>query len=176
MAPDAATCAIVAATVLPLAGADPHRYVSLTAALAIATGIVCIAAGLARLGFLTNFLARPILTGYLNGIAISIIVGQLGRLFGFQLKSGGFFVVIADFLSKLGQTHWPTLAIGVGIFALLRVLKRAGPRVPAPLVACGAGHRAGRRPRSRSNGASRCSAPFPRACRRCPFRTFNSPT
>ena len=139
MAPDAATCAIVAATVLPLAGADPHRYVSLTAALAIATGIVCIAAGLARLGFLTNFLARPILTGYLNGIAISIIVGQLGRLFGFQLESGGFFVVIADFLSKLGQTHWPTLAIGVGIFVLLRVLKRAGPRVPAPLVAVGLG-------------------------------------
>ena len=139
MAPDAATCAIVAATVLPLAGADPHRYVSLTAALAIATGIVCIAAGLARLGFLTNFLARPILTGYLNGIAISIIVGQLGRLFGFQLKPGGFFVVVADFLSKLAQTHWPTLAIGLGMFALLRVLKRAAPRVPAPLVALGLG-------------------------------------
>ena len=101
MAPDAATCAIVAATVLPLAGQDTHRYISLTAALAIATGIVCIAAGLARLGFLTNFLARPILTGYLNGIAISIIVGQLGRLFGFQLESGGFFAVMADFLSKL---------------------------------------------------------------------------
>lgn len=139
MAPDAATCAIVAATVLPLAGADSHRYVSMTAALAIATGIVCIAAGLARLGFLTNFLARPILTGYLNGIAISIIVGQLGRLFGFQLKSGGFFVVIADFLSKLKQTDWPTLAIGLGIFILLRVLKRVAPRVPAPLVAVGLG-------------------------------------
>jgi high affinity sulfate transporter 1 len=139
MAPDAATCAIVAATVLPLAGHDAHRHVSLTAALAIVTGIVCIAAGLARLGFLTNFLARPILTGYLNGIAISIIVGQLGRLFGFQLESGGFFVVIADFLSKLRQTHWPTLAVGVGIFALLRVLKRAGPRVPAPLVGVGLG-------------------------------------
>jgi high affinity sulfate transporter 1 len=139
MAPDAATCAIVAATVFPLAGADIHRYASLTAALAIVTGIVCIAAGIARLGFLTNFLARPILTGYLNGIAISIIVGQLGRLFGFQLKSGGFFVVIVDFARNLRQTHWPTLAIGLGIFILLRVLKRAGPRVPAPLVAVGLG-------------------------------------
>jgi high affinity sulfate transporter 1 len=139
MAPDAATCAIVAATVLPLAGADTERYISLSAALAIATGIVCIAAGLARLGFLTNFLSRPILTGYLNGIAISIIVGQLGRLFGFQLDSGGLFAVIADFLSKLRQTHWPTLAIGLGMFALLRVLKHAVPRVPAPLVAVGLG-------------------------------------
>jgi high affinity sulfate transporter 1 len=139
MAPDAATCAIVAATVLPLAGADPQRYISLTAALSIATGIACIVAGLARLGFLTNFLARPILTGYLNGIAISIIVGQLGRLFGFSVKSGGFFAVVADFVSKLGQTHWLTLAIGVGIFALMRVLKRVAPRVPGPLVAVGLG-------------------------------------
>jgi high affinity sulfate transporter 1 len=129
----------VAATVLPLAGQDTDRYVSLTAALAIATGIVCIVAGLARLGFLTNFLARPILTGYLNGIAISIIVGQLGRLFGFHLEPGGFFVVVADFLSHLRQTHWPTLAIGVGSLALLRMLKRAGPRVPGPLVGVGLG-------------------------------------
>jgi len=139
MAPDAATCAIVAATVLPLAGADPQRYISLTAALSIATGIACIVAGLARLGFLTNFLARPILTGYLNGIAISIIVGQLGRLFGFPVQSGGFFAVVADFVSKLGQTHWLTLAIGVGIFVLMRVLKRVAPRVPGPLVAVGLG-------------------------------------
>ena len=81
VAPDAATCAIVAAVVAPLAGQDPLRYVSLTAALAMITGVFCIAAGLARLGFLTNFLARPILTGYLNGIAICIITGQLGALF-----------------------------------------------------------------------------------------------
>ena len=74
--PDAATCAIVATIVIPLAGQDPARYVSLTAALAIITGVFCIAAGVARLGFLTNFLARPILTGYLNGIAVSIISGS----------------------------------------------------------------------------------------------------
>jgi high affinity sulfate transporter 1 len=135
MAPDAATCAIVAATVLPLAGDDPERYLALTAALAIATGLVCIASGLAGLGFLTNFLARPILTGYLNGIAISIIVGQLGRLFGFKIASGGFFVVTEDFVTHVGQTHGLTLAIGAGIFALLRVLKHVAPKVPAPLVA-----------------------------------------
>ena len=85
MAPDAATCAIVAATIVPLAGEDPDRYISLSMALAIITGVLCIAAGVARLGFLTNFLARPILTGYLNGIALSIISGQLGRLFGFTV-------------------------------------------------------------------------------------------
>ena len=73
IAPDAATCAIVAAVVAPLAGGDPARYLTLSAALAIIAGVFCIAAGLARLGFLTHFLARPILTGYLNGIALSIL-------------------------------------------------------------------------------------------------------
>jgi high affinity sulfate transporter 1 len=139
MAPDAATCAIVASVVLPLAGADRARYISLSMALAMITGIFCIVAGRARLGFITNFLARPILTGYLNGIAISIIAGQLGRLFGFQVNPGGVFRTLADFVSKLGQTHWPTLLTGVGIFALLRVLKRLAPRVPAPLVAVALG-------------------------------------
>jgi high affinity sulfate transporter 1 len=107
--------------------------------LAIVTGVFCIAAGYARLGFLTNFLARPILTGYLNGIAISIIVGQLGRLFGYRVTSGGLVRTLADFVDKLGQTHWLTLATGVMIFALLRVLGRAAPRVPAPLVAVAVG-------------------------------------
>jgi len=139
MAPDAATCAIVASVVLPLAGADTARYISLSMALAMITGIFCIVAGWARLGFITNFLARPILTGYLNGIAISIIAGQLGRLFGFQVNPGGVFRTLADFASKLGQTHWPTLLTGAGIFVLLRVLKRVAPRVPAPLVAVALG-------------------------------------
>jgi high affinity sulfate transporter 1 len=139
MAPDAATCAIVAATVAPLAAGDTDRSIQLTAALSIATGIVCIAAGKAKLGFLTNFLSRPILTGYLNGIAISIVVGQLGRLFGFRLRPGGFFVVAADFVSKLGQTHALTLAVGLGMFGVLRLLKRAAPRVPSPLVAVALG-------------------------------------
>jgi high affinity sulfate transporter 1 len=135
MAPDAATCAIVAATVMPLAGQDPARYVSLTMALAIITGVFCIAAGVGRLGFLTNFLARPILTGYLNGIALSIISGQLGRLFGFSLEPAGFFRLLIQFASKLGETHLLTLGFGLATFFLLRLLKRLAPKIPAPLVA-----------------------------------------
>ena len=72
-----------------MAGQDMARYLSLTAALTMIAGVFCIAAGLAGLGFLTNFLARPILTGYLNGIAICIITGQLGALFGFSLAPAG---------------------------------------------------------------------------------------
>jgi len=139
MAPDAATCAIVAATVMPLAGGDGTRYISLSMTLAMLTGVVCIVAGLARLGFLTNFLARPILTGYLNGIALSIIGGQLGRLFGFSVEPAGFFRLLADFALKLDRTHGLTLGLGLAAFALLRLFKRVAPRIPAPLVAVAAG-------------------------------------
>jgi len=135
IAPDAATCAIVAAVVAPLAGQDMGRYVSLTAALAIITGVFCIAAGLARLGFVTNLLARPILVGYLNGIAICIITGQLGTLFGFSLAPAGFFRLLGRFFSNLGQTHGPTLAVGAATLALLLLLGRVAPKVPGPLVA-----------------------------------------
>jgi high affinity sulfate transporter 1 len=138
MAPDAATCTIVAATVMPLAGGDTARYISLSMALAVMTGIFCIGAGLARLGFLTNFLARPILTGYLNGIALSIIAGQVGRLFGIALPSLGFFRLVFRFVSSLGQTHLATLLLGLSVFVLLRVLKVVAPRIPAPLVAVAA--------------------------------------
>jgi high affinity sulfate transporter 1 len=134
-APDAATCAIISTIVIPLAGQDPARYISLTAALAIITGVFCIVAGVARLGFLTNFLARPILSGYLNGVAVSIIAGQLGRLFGFSLAPAGFFRLMIQFVSKLGQTHGVTLAAGLAFFVLLRLLKRVAPRIPAPLIA-----------------------------------------
>lgn len=139
MAPDAATCAIVAAVVLPLAGADQARHVSLSMTLAMITGLFCIVAGLARLGFLTNFLARPILAGYLNGIAISIISGQLGKLCGFSLRPAGFFRTLMEFSSKLGETHGLTLAVGLAVFAVLRVLKRLGPKIPAPLIAVALG-------------------------------------
>ena len=135
VAPDAATCAIIAATVLPLAGGDPDRYLSLTIALTILTGVCCFAAGAARLGFLTNFLSRPILSGYLNGVALSIIAGQLGHLFGFRVESAGFFRLVYRFLSSLEQTHALTLGLGLGMFVLLRVLKRVAPAFPGPLVA-----------------------------------------
>ena len=139
IAPDAATCAIIATIVAPLAGGDPLRIIPLTMTLTMITGVFCIAAGMARLGFLTNFLARPILTGYLNGISICIISGQLGSLFGFSLVSAGFFRLLVQFVSKLGQTHGLTLIIGLVFFALLRLLKHLAPKVPAPLVAVSLG-------------------------------------
>jgi high affinity sulfate transporter 1 len=139
LAPDAATCAVVATIVAPLAAGNPDQIIPLTMVVTMITGIFCIIAGFARLGFLTNFLARPILTGYLNGIALSIISGQLGRLFGFSLSAQGFFRLLVQFFTKLIQTHRLTLLIGLGTLVLLRTLKYLVPKIPSPLVAVALG-------------------------------------
>ncbi|HQO21272.1 MAG TPA: SulP family inorganic anion transporter [Acidobacteriota bacterium] len=139
IAPDAATCAIVAAVCVPLAAGDMDRAVSLSMALSLMTGLFCIAGGLLRLGFLTNFLSRPILMGYINGIGLSIIAGQLGKLCGFELRSTGFFRTLWQFFSKMDQIHWLTLVLSLGFLAGLRLLKIFLPRVPGPLAAVAAG-------------------------------------
>jgi len=117
--PDAATCAIFAATVLPLAGGDSGALRSLSMALAVLTGLVCIVAGVFRLGFLADFLAKPILVGYLNGVAISIFVGQIGKVVGFTMQSRGIIQMLIELAGKLHQTHLPTLAVGLTTLAVI---------------------------------------------------------
>ena len=133
--PDAATCAVFAATVIPLAGGDPETLLSLSVALTVLTGLVCIAAGIFRLGFVADFLAKPILVGYLNGVAISIFLGQIGKMFGFAVHSPGIIPRLIEFAGKLPQTHLPTLAVGLTTLAVIMVSKRLSPRAPAPLLA-----------------------------------------
>lgn len=133
--PDAATCAMVAAIVAPLAGRDADLYVTLAVALAALTGVACIAAGVFRLGFLADFLGRPVLVGFLNGFAISIVLGQIGKLFGFPIESGRIIPPLVEFASRLPETHLPTLAVGVATFGVLRMVRRFFPKLPAPLFA-----------------------------------------
>jgi high affinity sulfate transporter 1 len=137
--PDAAACAIVAATVAPLAAGDATRYLDLSIALTFLTGLLCIAGGIAGFGVIADFLSRPILTGYLNGIALSIIVGQLATLFGFEVPSSGFFRTLAAVVSRLGETHVATFAVGLLLFVLLRFLRHRSPKMPAPLIAAALG-------------------------------------
>ncbi len=133
--PDSATCAIVAATLLPLAADDPQRYSDYSVVLALMVGALSIVGGVVRLGFIADFLSRPILTGFLNGIGLSIVVGQLGKLFGIRLTSQEFFGQIWELGSRLGETHLVTLGLGVSLLIVLMALKRVVPRVPAPLAA-----------------------------------------
>jgi high affinity sulfate transporter 1 len=133
--PDAATCAMVAASVAPLAGADYDLYWSLSVTLAFLTGLFCIGASFLRLGALADFLSKPILVGFLNGVAISILLGQIGKIFGFPIESGRIVPRLLEFLSRLPETHGPTLAVGLGTFAMLFLSGRFFARLPAALVA-----------------------------------------
>ncbi|TVR63004.1 MAG: sulfate permease [Candidatus Competibacteraceae bacterium] len=133
--PDAAACAMIAAAVAPLAVGDVELYASLAIMLTLFTGLFCIAASFLRLGALADFLSKPILVGFLNGVAISILLGQIGKLFGFPIESGGIIPRLLEFIAKLPQTHGPTLAVGLGSFAVLFLARRFLCRLPAALVA-----------------------------------------
>jgi len=133
--PDAATCALVTAAVAPLAAGDQNLYESLSVTLAVVAGIMCIGASFLKLGGLADFLSKPILVGFLNGIALSIILGQIGKIFGYSITAGGIISRLVEFAGKLGLTHWPTLAVGSGTFLVLLVTPRLLRRVPAALVA-----------------------------------------
>ena len=137
--PDAATCALVAAALEPLANGNPHHYLDLSITLSILVGTLCIVGGLLRLGAISNFLSRPVLVGFLNGMALTIVSGQLGKLCGFAVRTDtGFFLRITDFVSKLPQTHFPTLIVGTFTLVLIYLMGKLVPRLPSALVGvCG---------------------------------------
>ena len=134
MGPDAATCAMVSATLVPLAGPNPARYLQLSMALAVLVGVVCILAGLCGAGFIANFLSRPILNGFLNGTGLTIIAGQLGKIFGFKMEASDFFPRLAETVAKLGQIHWPTAIFSFVLLVAFFAFRRLVPIVPVPLA------------------------------------------
>jgi high affinity sulfate transporter 1 len=133
--PDAATCALVAASVAPLAAGDQATYASLSVILALLTGLLCIAASFLRLGALADFLSRPILVGFLNGVALSIILGQADKIFGFPVTEGGILPRLAEIVGKLDAIQGPTLAVALGTFLVISTMPRLVPQLPAALVA-----------------------------------------
>jgi high affinity sulfate transporter 1 len=132
--PDAATCAMIAGAVAPLAMGDPQRIAELSVIVTVLVGVMLIAAGVARAGFIASFFSRPILIGYLNGIGLSLIAGQLSKVVGFKIEGDGFILSLINFVQRLGEIHWLTLLIGVAGLGLLIWLPRRYPRLPAALV------------------------------------------
>ncbi|HEU0017914.1 MAG TPA: SulP family inorganic anion transporter [Methyloceanibacter sp.] len=132
--PDAATCALVAASVAPLAAGDQATYASLSVMLALLTGVLCIAASFLRLGAIADFLSRPILVGFLNGVALSIILGQADKVFGFPVTEGGILPRLAEIVGKLDAIQGPTLAVALGTFLVISTMPRLVPQLPAALV------------------------------------------
>lgn len=139
LGPDSSLGPMIAAAILPLAGAagDPARAVALASALALMVGIIMMLAALARLGFVADLLSKPTMVGYMNGLALTIVIGQLPKLFGFSVSANGLIDELRGWLKGLGQGETVGAALAVGAFALavILVLQRLIPKIPAVLVA-----------------------------------------
>ena len=133
--PMAATAALSAAVVADFATAGSDAFVTFTVAVALAVAVTAIVAGVLRLGFLANFISEPVLKGFIIGLALTIIVGQLPKLFGVEKVDGDFFEQLAGFLREIGGLHVPTLVVGLISLVIVVGLKEIAPVVPGSLVA-----------------------------------------
>ena len=127
----AATAALSAAAVGDLAAGGSDAFVQLTVTLGLVVGILALAAGLLRLGFLASFISEPVLKGFIVGLALTIIVGQVPKLFGVPKGEGDFFRQVWDLLGNLGDTSGLTLLVGLLSLALVLGLRRFAPLSPA---------------------------------------------
>src|ERR1700742_4167221 len=134
LGPDSAVSPLVAAAIVPLAVAGDAR-IALAGLLAILVGALMLAGGLARFGFVTELLSMPVRLGYLMGIAVTVIVAQLPKLFGFSVDAENLIPALRDFLAGLDETNATALVIGAGSLALILVLRRAAPRFPGVFAA-----------------------------------------
>ena len=136
LGPDSSLSPLILAAVVPLAGADPATRASLAAAIAVMAGVLCIAAGLARFGFITDLLSLPVRYGYLNGIALTVIVSQLPKLFGFTTNGANAVSAFRNFIEGVadGKTNTTALALGAGSLVVILVLRRVAPKLPGVLI------------------------------------------
>ncbi len=136
LGPDSSLAALILGVVLPLSGGDPQRAVALAGMLAVVSGTVCILAGVARLGFVTELLSKPIRYGYMNGIALTVLISQLPKLFGFSIESEGplrdLWAIVEAVLG--GKANWTAFMVGAGTLAVIMLLK-GSKRLPGILIA-----------------------------------------
>lgn len=136
LGPDSALAPVILAVVLPLSNGNPQHAVALAGMLAIVSGVVCIAAGLGRLGFITELLSKPIRYGYMNGIALTVLLSQVPKLLGFSITAKGPLRQVWAIVDKIlkGDVNNAALAIGAGTLVLILLLK-GKPRLPGILIA-----------------------------------------
>lgn len=133
--PDTAMAAIVAVAVAPLAHGDPGRLASLAAGLGVMTGIFCLLAGFLRLGFIADFLSKPVIVGFMHGLALVILGAQLPKVLGFKAQGETTLEQFHSIAQRLGDTNLTTLAIGGSCFAVILLCRRCAPRVPGAVLA-----------------------------------------
>lgn len=133
--PESTTALMTASVLATTAGtAEPGRYAAYAATLALLVGVICLAAGLLRLGYLANLLSRPVLVGYLAGIAVMMVASQLGRLSGVPVGGTTVLDQVRSFVLELSRLHWPTVLLSLGVLVVMIALDRCAPRLPGPLA------------------------------------------
>jgi high affinity sulfate transporter 1 len=133
--PESTTALLTAAAIGPLAAGDPARYASLAALLALLVAAYCLLAWALRLGFVADLLSRPVLVGYLTGVAVFMVVGQLDTVTGVPVEGDTVLGQVASFVTNLGEGDPRTALLGLSVLALLLVLQARAPRLPGPLIA-----------------------------------------
>ena len=133
--PESTTALMTATALAPLAAGDPGRYAMMAAAAALLVGAICFVGGLIRLGLLADLLSRPVLIGYMAGVAAIMIAGQLSKVSGVSVDGDEFLDQIRSFVAGIGGVHWPTLVLSAAVLAVLLLLGRLAPRLPGALIA-----------------------------------------
>src|SRR5262245_60015560 len=136
LGPDSALAPVILAVVFPLSGGDPMRAVALASMMAVVSGLVCVLIGILRLGFVTELLSKPIRYGYMNGIALTVLISQLPKLFGFSISGVGPLRDLLRITEGIfgGKANWTSFAVGSGTLVVILLLKRY-KRVPGLLLA-----------------------------------------
>jgi high affinity sulfate transporter 1 len=136
LGPDSSLAPVILAVVFPLSGGNPMRAVALASIMAVVSGLVCILIGISRLGFVTELLSKPIRYGYMNGIALTVLISQLPKLFGFSIDGAGPLRDIVRIAESIlgGQANWTSFAVGASTLAAILLLKPY-KRIPGLLLA-----------------------------------------
>jgi high affinity sulfate transporter 1 len=136
LGPDSSLAAVILGVVAPLSGGDPARAAALAGMMAIISGLVCIFAGVARLGFVTDLLSKPIRYGYMNGIALTVLISQVPKLLGFSVENQGPLRDVWDIAAAVlgGRINWVTCVVGLSTLAVILLLKNSD-RIPGILIA-----------------------------------------
>jgi sulfate permease, SulP family len=133
--PESTTAVMTAAAIAPVAAGDPLVYASFASLLAVLVGVVCVLGAWARLGFLAELLSKPILVGYMAGVAVIMISGQIGKISGLELEAKSLAGELLEVARRSNEIHLPTLILALGVLAFLLLIQRWFPTAPGPLLA-----------------------------------------
>ena len=137
LGPDSALAGLIAAAILPLAAGDPGKAIALAGILAVLVGSLCILAGLVKFGFITDLLSKPIRIGYLNGIALTVLIGQLPKILGFSVSGNNFLQETNGLLQGItgGQINGTSLMIGLSCLIIILGCRQWFSKIPGVLIA-----------------------------------------